>query len=84
MRTKQEIHDQRAIIMTDAVNIANETGLTPREILQQRDELLEAVVSLMEVKSKIEADVEFCREGRYEDEYGYIFDEIERAIEKAT
>lgn len=31
-----------AVLFTDALNVANQTGLTPKQLLEQRDELLSA------------------------------------------
>lgn len=44
-------HDAKgnALIMADAINVTNETGLTPRELQKSHDELLEALESINEL-----------------------------------
>ena len=41
-KTKEEI-DANGNLISDTFNLTNETGLTPREILAQRDKLVEAL-----------------------------------------
>lgn len=39
-----------ANLIAEAGTVANETGLTPRELLKQRDELLEALEGMLELE----------------------------------
>ena len=47
-----------------------------------KKELLEALKNLVEVKDEILGHINFCREG-LEDDYSYLFEDAERAINKA-
>ncbi len=62
-------------LIRDAFNVTDETGLTPRELLNQRNELLEAL------KSTRYLNLHHYREGTIENN---VFNEISEAIIKAT
>jgi hypothetical protein len=44
---KTEELEANAMLIVESANVANETGLTPRELVAQRDELREALQDLL-------------------------------------
>jgi len=50
-----------ANLVADAINVANETGLTPRQLLEQRDELLVAVKEYDEAFTDFDPSISLSR-----------------------
>jgi len=59
-RTKEE-SVANALLFSEAGTIANLTGLSPKQLMEQRDELLEAILAMQELSNRIKepSDEEF-------------------------
>ena len=69
--------EANANLIAEAGNVANETGLTPRELLEQRNELLEALKEMVRVAKNYEV-------GDYSTSIYNAYELSESAINKAN
>ena len=53
----REESETNAILIVEAGNVANETGLTPRQLLAQRDKLLEALQEMVKMWEALSASL---------------------------
>lgn len=71
-----------AQLICDAFNVANETGMTPRELQKSHAEMLEALEELVGIKAECLNYADYANDAS--EEIAWAFNDAEQAITNAT